>query len=513
MAVAVACFLLRYIRVQQAYDIFTDEITYARISQSVAYHHTVAFYGQPFYLHPPLVFFEQAFFIDAFHVQGNIFSVVYALRMVGILFAAGSAVLILRLGTRLGGTLAGATAALLFCLDPLLIRFDGRVFLEGPTFFWVLVGLCALHRSVTAGAERTREQWLFGAGAGLGFTLALVSNEITLPLFALPLLVGLAFGWPFPRQRFLPAALTAALLVPIYPIEVALRGQWHDLVTQQLGGIQRLLGTDQATGFNKAGAPSLTSRILVDLHTYAGVYAVLGVAVLPMLWFLRRGSRAQQLLALTALASYIMISYQITVGTLEEQMFYYVEVPAILMLALGFAGVVRRARRGSRSAARNRLALSGGVLALTGLLAFDSQAWVEVHTHPDAAMEHAISWLYDHAPTGTRVAPLIDTSQLLVSDYQFYMAQSPAQVVAERPAYVLTSSLQVAQGYGYATPPLVRWLSRHAAVAARYSGRTYGTITVWRLAYPTAHGRPPGFHLQDPVVPTVPVGEGSGAGQ
>jgi 4-amino-4-deoxy-L-arabinose transferase-like glycosyltransferase len=506
--VYIACFLLRYVRVQQAYDIFTDEVTYARIAQSVAIHHTVAYFGEPFYLHPPLVFVEQAIFLDAFHIQGSIFSVVYALRVVGILFASGSAVLMLRLGTRLGGTLVGVTAALLLCLDPLLIRFDGRVFLEAPTFFWVLVGLTALHRSLTAGEDGGGTGRLSGFAAGLAFACAFASNEIALPLIAVPLGLGVALGWPFPRRRVLPVAASSVLLSSIYPIVLVVDGRWHDLVQQQLAGVLRLVGVDQATGFNKPGAPALTSRILADLHTYAAVYAVLGLAVLPTLWLLRRGTPAQRLAALVAGSSYLMIGYQIAFGTLEEQMFYYVEVPAILMLSLGFGALVHRARDRTAWSRRRSFALALGMLAAVSFLAFDASAWVQVHTTPDAALERTIEWLDNHVPSGTRVAPLVDTSQLLVSQYQVFFTQTPSQIRAERPAYVLTSSLQVTQGYGFASPSLISWLWTHAKVTKRYQGRTYGTITVWRLPYPTATARPPGFGQLGSTLPRVPIGEG-----
>jgi hypothetical protein len=147
-------------------------------------------------------------------------------------------------------------------------------------------------------------------------------------------------------------------------------------------------------------------------------------------------------------------------------------------------------------------------LAAVSVLAFDASAWVQVHTTPDAALERTIEWLDEHAPSGTRVAPLVDTSQLLVSQYQVFFAQTPSQIRSERPAYVLTSSLQVTQGYGFASPSLVSWLWTHAKVTKRYQGRTYGTITVWRLPYPTATGRPPGFGQLGSTLPRVPIGEG-----
>lgn len=502
VVVFVVAFLLRFIRVQQAYDIFIDEITYSRIAESVASRHSVAFFGVPFFLHPPVVFYEMAFFIDMFHIHGNIFAVVYALRSVNVLFASGSAVFMLRLATRVGGTVAGVVAAGVFAIDPFLIRFDGRAFLEPGTLLWVLGGYCLFVSGVQYGGSL--HSFFYLGAAGLAMGLGVLSNEMALPLVAGPLIVGVLLSWPLPRKLCLITSVALVAVLSSYLLTVVLSGELHQFVDQQFLGVQRLIGTEQLTGFNRAGAPSFLSRIDAHIANYGGVYAVIAIAVIPMVWLLLKGQQLERLVALVGLSAYALLAYQVGFGTLEEQMFYYGDVPAILLIAVGLSKLVGQyplLRRGL-------LAYYAAVLVISTTVVVDGISWVQVHTTRDNAMQSAISWLYNRVPSGTRIAPLVDTSQLLVNSYQVFMTETPPEVRRYQPAYVLTSSLQVSQGYGYASKGLVRWLGFHAKRDAQFQGRTFGTITVWRLPYAVAPGAPPGFAAIGASLPSQPVGQG-----
>lgn len=503
LTVFVVAFLLRYIHVQQAYDIFLDEITYSRIAESVASRHTVAFFDVPFFLHPPVLFYEMALFIDMFHIHGNIFAVVYALRSVNVLFASASAMFMLRLATRLGGTLAGLASASLFVIDPFLIRFDSRVFLEPGTLFWVLAGYCLFVSGMKHGySSRT---FVFLGAAGLAMGLGVLSNEMAFPLVAIPLGCCLLLDWPLPRRCGLIAGSAICAVLIIYFLTVALGGELGQFVDQQFLGAQRLLGAKQLTGFNRAGAPSFLSRIAAHIASYRGVYAVLAMALIPMAWFLRKGDRLERLIALMGLSAYVLLAYQVGFGTLEEQMFYYADVPAVLLIGVGVGRLFRRTQLRQRTLL---VCYSSVSLLLSATMVADAVSWVEIHTIPDSAMEFAISWLYNRVPRGTRIAPLIDTSQLLVNAYQVFITETPDEVRQERPAYILTSSLQVSQGYGFASRSLVRWLDSHAKRDTQFTGRTFGTITIWRLPYAVAPDSPPGFSAISASLPSQPVGEG-----
>jgi hypothetical protein len=120
----------------------------------------------------------------------------------------------------------------------------------------------------------------------------------------------------------------------------------------------------------------------------------------------------------------------------------------------------------------------------------------------------AITWVDTNVGAGTKVAPLVDTSQLLLNNYQVYVTQTPAQIRHEQPAYVITSSLQADQGYAFASTELVRWLRSNAHPAFSAGGRTFGTVIVWRLKYPASSRQPPGPPDISAVLPAQPVGQG-----
>jgi 4-amino-4-deoxy-L-arabinose transferase-like glycosyltransferase len=494
-------FILRFVHLQQSWDIFIDEITYSRIAESVAQHHTVAFFGVTFFLHLPFVFLEQALFIDAFHIHGSIFAVVFALRTVNVLFAAGTAVFMLRIGTRLGGTAAGLAAAGLFAIDPFVIRFDSRVFLEPSTIFWLLGGYAALFNALE---RKGRSRLAYSVIAGLAMGIGALSNEMAIPLIVVPLGVCLVFGFPYSRRAMLPAAASFGLLLAAFLLAVAAVGQFHNLISQQVNGILRLVGARQDSGFNKPGAPSFISRVLVHLGGFGAVYAVLGLAIVPAFYFLIRGTRALRLVSLLQLTAYAVISYQILFGTLEEQMFYYVDVPAILIFTLGFVRLMQTRPRSGRVWALS----SVSVLVVATLMIVDVITWIEIHTTPDMALVSAITWLDSNVGSGTRVAPLADGAQLLVNNYQVFTTETPKQIRKDQPAYVITSSLQASQGYGFATPTLLRWLRANAYQVFARTGRTYGTVVVWWTGYPSSNDKPPGAPKVNVHLPRYPVGEG-----
>jgi hypothetical protein len=148
------------------------------------------------------------------------------------------------------------------------------------------------------------------------------------------------------------------------------------------------------------------------------------------------------------------------------------------------------------------------VLALL-LVGFDAATWVRLRVVPDDAMVKTVNWMYDNVPAQTRVATLAQTAEQLLPSYQIVLQgapSTPSDLLLAKPAYVLTSSVQVSQGYGWATPADIDWLRQHGEVRASFAGRTFGTITIWQLPYATASGVPPGRNHQPTGIPDGPSG-------
>ena len=407
----------------------------------------------------------------------------------------------LRLGTRLSGGLAGYIAAIMFAIDPFLIRFDSRVFLDPSALFWVLLGYLCLFNSFD---REGGSKFAFGLAAGIAMGLGVLSNEMAAPMVVVPLAVCLLSGFPYPRRAVVNSAGAFSVVIVTYLGSLAGFGQLTTFVSQQTGGVLRLVGASQQTGFNKPGAPSFISRVVVHLGNYGAVYAVLALAIVPTIFFLFKGTPPLRFVALIGVTAYAVISYQILLGTLEEQMFYYVDVPAILILALGIAYLLQIRPQQGRILALTICTL----IAVTSLIAIDLTTWVQVHASPDTELVSAITWVDTNVGAGSKVAPLVDTSELLVNNYQVEMAESPSKIQDLRPAFIITSSLQVAQGYGFASPTLVRWLRAHTRAVYESNGRTFGKITVWKTGYPASVEEPPGPPGPTSPLPRFPVGEG-----
>ncbi len=98
---------------------------------------------------------------------------------------------------RTAGALAGIVAGVLYALDPFIMRFDGRLFLEAPTLFWVATGVL-----IFIVRETPRTAIL----AGVAFGLALLTKDTAAYLTVLPLLLIAAF---VPVEGLRRRALTA----------------------------------------------------------------------------------------------------------------------------------------------------------------------------------------------------------------------------------------------------------------------------------------------------------------
>jgi len=461
---------VRLFRYRSAYDVFLDETIYAGISDNVATLHRLTFEGPvDFYLHPPLLFFVDAVWLRLTEAAGSDpVALVWAARLVGCVFGAINAALLYAVVRRVAGSRTALGVGLAYVAEPFVIRFDTRVFLEAPTTTWLLAGYLVL--LPLAGPDRGRTGLRRSCSAGLLFGLALLTKEPAAALLGLPLLVCLLRDRPVPR-RVSATVLGAAVLTYLpYPvIATAVDGsQWFD---QKTMGVQRLLGIVQETGFNRAGAPSFTGRLVAQLPFFGTTYAVMGLGLLAAVLVLRTRSAPQQLLALWGLSAFALLVYQVGLGTLEEQMFYFLVVPALAVVGIALDGLTDKL-----SPRLDRRVRTTAVVVLCLYAAFSVLVYARVHADDDRAVADTVRWMEAHVPPGGRVLALADGVQLVLPDYRVQ-----TDPVLTSGAWAVTSSLQVEQGYGFARPADVRALRDRATPVFSTSGRSMGTLTVWRV--------------------------------
>jgi hypothetical protein len=85
-------------------------------------------------------------------------------------------------------------------------------------------------------------------------------------------------------------------------------------------------------------------------------------------------------------------------------------------------------------------------------------------------------------PAGSTVGLTSVTGEFALLPHDGWAVQpSLASLAAGGAQYVLTQSHPLSQGYGYAAPQLLGWLTAHATPVFTATGPTSGNTVVWRL--------------------------------
>ena len=488
MVLAVAAGL-RLFHIATAYDLHIDEVTYTAIANSVAADGSVSLHGEGFFLHPPMFFWIFGVLVRILGSPALSSQEILAYRPLSVAFSvitcAALIAIVSHATTRRIGLMAGA----LFAVDAFAIRFDSRLFLEALATTFTALGYLAL----VLGRRRPASGQARGIAAGLLFGCALLTKDTALLVFAPALLAAFISGRMLPRQTAALALLASGAVYLAYLASLLVAhdlGAWFD---EKTSGLRRLAGADQLTGFNAPDSPTLTSRLIAHLEQFGASYVIIAVGtaaalyVVCRLWSARRpGVDARLLLCFWQLSAVAFLAYAVLVGTLEEQMFYFVLVPSIpalciaAMLLAGVPGEVRRVRP-----AFVRPILGGAaVMVLLCSLA----AWQPVHTTRSDNYARAVDYVNRELPKGTTIAVTEGIAQFLLPKASLGEWTTPEDFRRQRVDYVLVNTALVEQGYGVATPALIDWLANNATIAGRWGPSPETLLVLYRLKQ--AHAPP-----------------------
>jgi 4-amino-4-deoxy-L-arabinose transferase-like glycosyltransferase len=493
VAVGVIALVARLVALTTSNDIFIDEITYTNIARNLAHGGGVTLYGQPFFLHPPAVFGLFALVIGAFGIHGSTESVIFSLRHVDVVVGSCVCVLTYLLVERVGLRWVAVVAALLVAIDPLVITYDSRVMLEAPTQLAVVSAFLFL--ALGAGAPgplssrgrwlgSARGRWLIAAGVAAGTVFCMKETFGLVVGLALALLV--ITGWIVSRQE---AGVVLGIGLICYAVSVVAMGLsygfggwWHD----QVGGVSRLVGTTQISGFNSPQVHvSIVSRLLADLSTLALSYLVLGFGTLAALSLLLRLSpwrwrhapedtRTQItiLVAIWAVSAAAYLVYATLLGTIEEQMYYILLLPAAISLCLWLAD-----NRGPRFRQWQRV----GAVLLTVVLLFDAAVWIGVHSRQDDEYRQMHSWEAVHIPPTAVVSATDGVSQFLLSRGIIGQWSTLPELKAHHVDFVVVNVSLVDQGYGLADSSFERLLQRRGRLVFEANGATDVSLRIYNV--------------------------------
>ena len=430
----------------------------------------VELHGRPFDLHPPGFFLVLGGLIDVFGAGARPTSVerILDLRLVPAIIGSLTCGILTAAVWRTAGAVAGIVAGVLYALDPFVMRFDTRLFLEAPTLFWVATGVLIFI------LRDTRRTALL---AGAAFGLALLTKDTAAYLTVLPLLLIAAFvPTPGLRRRALTAVAVACSLYGAYLLIVLVSGNFGLLFDDKASGLLRLLGINQETGFNRPGGITLVETLKRNLPYYGASYALCGIGTLCALArvpAIRRGTARLGVTLLVAiqLCAALHLVYGVLIGTLEEQMFYFMAVPSLACVALAVPLLAQRGRLVRTAAIALSVVLAGGLRRLVADAARDDRRHLspvrELNEHePAAGSRH-------RGDRGDRAVRAARRGGRRVDD----PGRAAGQPCRLRPA----PTRLIEDGFGKADASLERWLDRNGRVVFRARGRTMGELRLYEV--------------------------------
>jgi hypothetical protein len=458
-----------------SFDLFGDEVIYVKLGRSVYNGGFPSFPTSanqpptPFFLHGPVFFYLESAWMRLWFNQTTLWAQVLQMRLLNILLAAVTAVVLVLLVERASGSLwaAGATG-LLFALDPYIIRQNDRVLLETSMMLFLMLGYFVYLHLI--GHPATRGNVLRAVGAGVLFGAATLTKDEAALLIMLPLAAAFILRWGPSRRLTAIAAGTTMACYGLYVAVVALtpfpshwpplglisanlRSYWR----YKVNGISRLLGQVQVTGFHHSG--SLVARLVSEAGTFATTYALLALGALSVILVLRRGNDVARVLGLLYLAAAIALFYAVTKGTLEEQELYLLAIPCLVVIPVAVT-LLRSNRRAVAVAALVVLITLGG---------FNAATIVRLETHQDTGYSQLLAYVAKNVPNACRFSP-----------YYVGFWETPADP-ATGVRYIVVPWKEIQDGYVTGlTPAQVRALVRRDQRVFSVHSQTYGQIDLYK---------------------------------
>ena len=483
LAIVALTLVARLVDLASAVDVNSDEVNYIDLSISLQHgHFPPLFEGAPFVLHPPGFFMLGASWLSAFGVHGSYYHYVVSLRAMNVALAAVTAVLLYILGVRMVGRAVGGGAALLFAVDPYILRQNERAMLETSTLALVVGGYAVLVSLLDNRSTRPRSAAVVG-GLLLGFSI--LCKDMAAILVFVPL--GVAVWKNLGIDRRLVAMAMVSALVP-YAVYVAIMIAKHDFsffLSQQSLGIRRQLGLAQGTGFNAAGSPSLVTVAAQQLAHYAVTYTISAFGVLASIYLLLTSQKAAlRVWAVVTLAAAIALAYGIFFGTLEEQMLYFMYVPALVALVAAVV-ILARSLYPDRPFANHRFR-RGVAAAVLLFSAWDVAVWFQVRSTPNDGLRRVAAWFHTHVPHPGVIANDTEVTKLILqrSGFRAIQIADPASAAAVHVRYLTILSVSLKGNYGTLTPAQAQFYEHYGRLVYRYQESTYGTMSVYETTDP-----------------------------
>lgn len=493
VSVLVLAFAVAAFRHAAAPDIFVDELIYASAGQNLSAGHGLVVQGLPFYWQPPLFFFFEWPFISIFGLTGaGTFAAALQLRLINAGIGALTAAGVFAFGWRIRGAWTAWPMALLFVTDPFVIRVTRRLYLEPFVAMWLLAALVLCYVSLG------RWTWRRRAAVGVLFGLALLTKEVAGFALVIPFLLWVRrdVSW---RE---PIAITASAVLTymVYPLWAFAHGQWRNFIDLKVFQFHHLIGVFHINGFSTPGVPSFVQQVLTNAGDYWTSYLCISLAVPATIWLWFRGDRTGRFLASWSLASFGFIGAIAKFGSLEDQFFYYLMLPVVIVDGYAYSFALRGAlyavgTRWRRRDPVHRLALAmGGATVALGLaiavLAPNASTWVRLFgVGQDHGYTDLLASIDEHVPRGAIIDSPGGSSEELKfaypdGRYQLIRVLDPAQLRSEHIQWYVLSSKDVLLAAGI-NQPYYDYITSHAVPVWQTDEHTFADFGLWYVADPS----------------------------
>lgn len=297
-------------------------------------------------------------------------------------------------------------------------------------------------------------------------------------------------------------------------------GDWWHFTAQ---GARRALGMLQVSGFNSSHAPSFTDRLGANVMLFLPSYILIVGGTAFTLYLIVGGwrglatsqsresplitpgaqpMRPEELGLVVCWVSGILVAlaYTFVFGTLEEQTFYLIAVPAVIMVGVAADQLVSASRRPVRAA-------SSALVAV--LMVGSLGVWSEVHFTRDDTYQAFTAWASTNLPVETKIGLTDGESQFILPGYRLYAVSSLGDARTSGLRYVLVSTELSRLGYASVSSQFIAAMSSQYRVVFQQSGRTSGDLRLYTLDSPvvgaaTRAVRPSGVGLAPPARVPLP---------
>lgn len=533
LLISISFFLVLAYRIDASPDIFMDEIIYYRAAFNLATDGNLTWDRNPIFVHPPIQFLTQAFFLDLVGMDQTFYPFMgtYVVRLVNVIAAAITAALLFLLIERLSDLRTATIAALLLLLDPFVVRINRRNMLETMAEMWVLAALYLYWRNRDQLSMR-KIVWI-----GFFFGCAILTKELVFFQFVtIPIFVVLSGRWKDFKKIGLIAAI-ALLIWLLFPFWAWSLGQWSEFVANKAYNFDRLRGTVQITGWNREGV-SFMGALSVNIYQYGTSYLLilLGAAMTPLLLLIGRTEQDRFVLSWN-IAVFAFFGYTIAFGTINDQFFYFLMIPVILITAFVFMrwakllsgstktvpdqgtgiqllhllesgfiprrlidcikwldrylDIVARWLGNAGQWLTQSPVLAHGLLIATftfglAVQSYNCYRWVKLYAlESDNSLFQLSQFVTATVPPGTKINSMFDTGEptldLMLPEYKVVSLRQFNEIQSEKVEYAVLSSKNLWGRYGKITPEYYEWIQDNGQLVFTTYGNSFWEVSLYKL--------------------------------